>query len=257
VNAETASYIDFSNVANKPELVSSSAQILVGSTVWSSSAQLPEGTVSSSAQTINNLQSSNIVSSSAQVVANLTNQTLTVTSLTASNIQVINLSVLITSASTIYSSGSNIFGNDQTNIQEMTGSVQVTGSLTVTGGGISGNLTGTASYVNFSNIGNKPTLVSSSAQILVGSTVVSQSAQVVSLLSSQNVSVSAITSSIFAIQTGSSVTSNPAFSQIFADTSGSLNIKKASGNVTVLDIIMSPNAPTGSASQGTIWIKTT
>ena len=49
-NAHTASYINFSNISDTPALVSSSAQILTGSAVWSSSAQLPAGIISSSAQ---------------------------------------------------------------------------------------------------------------------------------------------------------------------------------------------------------------
>ena len=48
--AATASYIEYSNVANKPTLVSGSSQILNGSGIWSGSAQLPSGVVSGSAQ---------------------------------------------------------------------------------------------------------------------------------------------------------------------------------------------------------------
>jgi hypothetical protein len=48
--AATASYIEYSNVANKPTLVSGSSQVLNGSGIWSGSAQLPSGVVSGSAQ---------------------------------------------------------------------------------------------------------------------------------------------------------------------------------------------------------------
>jgi hypothetical protein len=42
--------IDYSNITNKPTLVSGSSQILLGSGVWSGSAQLPSGIVSGSSQ---------------------------------------------------------------------------------------------------------------------------------------------------------------------------------------------------------------
>ena len=44
--------IDYSNITNKPTLVSGSSQILLGSGVWSGSAQLPSGIVSGSSQII-------------------------------------------------------------------------------------------------------------------------------------------------------------------------------------------------------------
>ena len=46
----TASYVDFSSVANKPTLISGSAQVLIGSGVYSASAQLPDGLISGSDQ---------------------------------------------------------------------------------------------------------------------------------------------------------------------------------------------------------------
>jgi len=62
------------------------------------------------------------------------------------------LIVQTVSSSIIYSSGSNIFGNDLTNTQIFTGSVSVTGSLNVRGGGITGsldNLRGSATHIPY------------------------------------------------------------------------------------------------------------
>lgn len=66
--------------------------------------------------------------------------------ITASAIQVTNLSVINISSSTVYSSGSNVFGNVLTNTQTFTGSVDITGSLTVNGPVNIGLMLGTASY---------------------------------------------------------------------------------------------------------------
>jgi len=63
-NAATASYVEYSNVANKPTLVSGSSQVLLSSGVWSGSAQLPSGIVSGSSQV---LLSSGVWSGSAQL----------------------------------------------------------------------------------------------------------------------------------------------------------------------------------------------
>jgi hypothetical protein len=62
------------------------------------------------------------------------------------------LIVQTVSSSIIYSSGSNIFGNNLTNTQIFTGSVSVTGSLNVRGGGITGsldNLRGSATHIPY------------------------------------------------------------------------------------------------------------
>ena len=62
------------------------------------------------------------------------------------------LIVQTVSSSIIYSSGSNIFGNNLANTQVFTGSVSVTGSLNVRGGGITGsldNLRGTATHIPY------------------------------------------------------------------------------------------------------------
>jgi hypothetical protein len=160
-SATTASYVEYSNVANKPALVSGSSQITysgltgVPSGIVSGSSQvtysgisgIPSGIVSGSSQvTYSGLTGvpSGIVSSSAQVGeygvfattgSNQFNGSQAVTgSLTVTG-QVVaqTLNVQQVTSSIVYSSGSNIFGNSLSNTQQFTGSVSVTGSLTVGG----------------------------------------------------------------------------------------------------------------------------
>lgn len=79
--------------------------------------------------------SQNISASNAIFTGNITAQTLIVQTVTSS---------------IVYSSGSNIFGNDLSNTQTLTGSVSITGSLTIAGSvnasNITGSLFGTASW---------------------------------------------------------------------------------------------------------------
>ena len=72
--------------------------------------------------------------------------------ITASNIQVTNLSVINVTSSVVYSSGSNVLGSSLSNTQQLTGSVYITGSLTVNGSVNFGNnpINGTASYASMS-----------------------------------------------------------------------------------------------------------
>jgi len=86
---------------------------------------------------------SNWISSSAQFTPS---DVFNVGTITASAIQVTNLSVVNVTSSVVYSSGSNIFGNNLINTQIFTGSVNITGSLTVNGEVNVGTINGTASY---------------------------------------------------------------------------------------------------------------
>ena len=150
----SASYVQYSNVANKPTLVSGSGQISFNGitnkpTLVSGSSQvtflglssIPSGIVSGSSQvTYSGLTGipSGIVSGSAQVAqfgyattgANGFNGSQSITgSLTVTG-QVIaqTLNVQQVTSSIVYSSGSNIFGNSVSNVQQFTGSLQVSGS---------------------------------------------------------------------------------------------------------------------------------
>ena len=155
----SASYVQYSNVANKPTLVSGSGQISFNGitnkpTLVSGSSQvtflglssIPSGIVSGSSQvTYSGLTGipSGIVSGSAQVAqfgyattgANGFNGSQSITgSLTVTG-QVIaqTLNVQQVTSSIVFSSGSNVFGNNSGNTHRFTGSVNITGSLSVNG----------------------------------------------------------------------------------------------------------------------------
>jgi hypothetical protein len=133
----SASYVEYVNVANKPTLISGSAQV-----TYSGLTGVPSGIVSSSSQvTYSGLTGvpSGIVSSSAQVTgfgifattgSNQFNGSQAITgSLTVTG-QVVaqTLNVQQVTSSIVFSSGSNIFGNSLGNTQQFTGSLQVSGS---------------------------------------------------------------------------------------------------------------------------------
>jgi hypothetical protein len=136
-SATTASYVEYSNIANKPALVSGSSQV-----TYSGLTGVPSGIVSSSAQiTYSGISSipSGIISSSTQITgynifattgSNQFNGSQAITgSLTVTG-QVVaqTLNVQQVTSSIVFSSGSNIFGNSLGNTQQFTGSLQVTGS---------------------------------------------------------------------------------------------------------------------------------
>jgi hypothetical protein len=141
--AATASYVQYSNIDNKPALVSGSAQVSFNGitdkpTLVSGSAQvtysglsgIPSGIVSSSTQITgynifattgsNQFNGSQSITGSLTVTGQVVAQTLNVQQVTSS---------------IVFSSGSNIFGNSLSNTQQLTGSVSVTGSLGVAGAG--------------------------------------------------------------------------------------------------------------------------
>jgi hypothetical protein len=142
--AATASYVQYSNVANKPTLVSGSAQVSFTGitnkpTLVSGSAQItysgvsgkPAGIVSSSVQVkgynvfattgSNQFNGSQAITGSLTVTGQVVAQTLNVQQVTSS---------------IVYSSGSNIFGNNSGNTHRFTGSLAVNGA-----GTFAGNLT--------------------------------------------------------------------------------------------------------------------
>jgi hypothetical protein len=119
--ASTASYVEYSNVGNKPALVSSSAQI-VGYGIFATTGS-------------NSFNGSQVVTGSLTVTGQVVAQTLNVQQVTSS---------------IVYSSGSNIFGNSLSNTQQFTGSVSVTGSMNVNGTPVSVG-TGSNGQVTFWN----------------------------------------------------------------------------------------------------------
>jgi hypothetical protein len=122
--ATTASYVEYTGVANKPALVSSSAQI-VEYNVFATTGS-------------NQFDGSQAITGSLTVTGQVVAQTLNVQQVTSS---------------IVFSSGSNIFGNSLSNTQQFTGSVSVTGSLTVNGAGtFTGNVAATGgTFINGNN----------------------------------------------------------------------------------------------------------
>lgn len=109
-NAASASFVDYNSVANKPSLVSSSQQILNYNIFATTSSNTFVGT-----QTVTgSLNVNGNVTATGQIIA----QTLNVQQVTSS---------------VVYSSGSNVFGNNISNTHQFTGSVLVTGSMTIIG----------------------------------------------------------------------------------------------------------------------------
>jgi hypothetical protein len=136
LSVATASYVEYSNVANKPALVSGSSQIsfsgITGKpTLVSGSSQIsftgivnkPTGIVSSSVQVkgynvfattgSNQFNGSQAITGSLTVTGQVIAQTLNVQQVTSS---------------IVFSSGSNRFGNNSGNKHQFTGSLQVSGS---------------------------------------------------------------------------------------------------------------------------------
>jgi hypothetical protein len=175
-----------------------------GSQLTNLPVSIASGTVSSSAQTIANLQGTNIVSSSAQrsVLGLGTSDSPTFAGLTINGtLTAREFNTQFVSASIIYQSGSTKFGDTFDDVHSFTGSLQVRGSITgsLLGSASFANVSNTASYIdplfisasvasqglsgvsNWNDIANKPTgLVSSSAQTignLAGTNIVSGSGQ--------------------------------------------------------------------------------
>jgi hypothetical protein len=117
-NATSASYVEYSNVANKPALISGSSQVS-----YTGLSDIPAGIVSSSVQIgeygvfattgSNQFNGSQAITGSLTVTGQVVAQTLNVQQVTSS---------------IVYSSGSNVFGNSLSNTQQFTGSLQVSGS---------------------------------------------------------------------------------------------------------------------------------
>jgi hypothetical protein len=135
-SATSASYVEYNNIANKPTLVSGSEQVSFNGIIdkptlvsgssqvtYSGISSIPSGIVSSSTQITgysifattgsNQFNGSQAITGSLTVTGQVIAQTLNVQEVTSS---------------IVFSSGSNIFGNDLSNTQQFTGSLQVSGS---------------------------------------------------------------------------------------------------------------------------------
>ena len=173
-----SSQITYSEISSIPAgIVSGSSQVLGGSGVWSGSAQMPAGVVSGSSQV---LGGTDIISSSAQ----LNNATIT-------NLTVTNLTTVNETASVIFSSGSNKFGDFGDDVHQFTGSVTISGSLSTIGASSAASFNGTINANNgvisgssqlplgiISGSSQLPAgTVSGSSQVLGGTDIWSSSAQ--------------------------------------------------------------------------------
>jgi hypothetical protein len=198
--AQTASFVEYSNVANKPTLVSGSSQIIFsgitgvpsglvsgssqvlnGSGVWSGSAQLPSGVVSGSSQiTFLSISSipSGLVSGSSQVLAG--------TGIWSGSAQ---LPSGVVSGSSQVLNGSGVWsGSAQLPSGVVSGSSQVLAGTTIHSGAFFNGISvvSGSGQISFNGITDKPSLVSGSSQITYGSLtgipsgIVSGSSQVLS-----------------------------------------------------------------------------
>ena len=250
-----------------------------------SSAVLPQGVVSSSAQTIKNLAGTNIISSSAQrgvlglgVNDSPTFSNLTLTGDLTARQLIISSSVINVTQS--FSSGSNIFGNDMLDTHQFTGSVYVTGSVYGTfvgdGSGLTnlvaaGTISSSQQIQNFgfitssvwNEIVNKPSgIVSSSVQVLGGTGIVSSSNQrsSIGLGTSDSVVFGNISGSGLTL-TGNAYIDGTLTARTYVISSSIVDIQsiKASGSTQFGDTIDDKHQFTGSlflsgslTSQGTI-----
>ena len=185
------------NIASKPSgIVSSSVQVLGGtniisgssqitpllpSGIVSGSAQLPSGIVSGSAQTIANLPTGT-VSGSIQVLGGtgIISSSAQLENATITNLTITNLTTVNETASVLFSSGSNRFGDFGNDTHSFTGSVQVSGSQTIVGTLTATTLNGTINATNGVVSGSSQIVYASIASIPAG--IVSGSAQVTPLL---------------------------------------------------------------------------
>jgi len=250
-----------------------------------STAVLPQGVVSSSAQTIKNLAGTNIISSSAQrgvlglgVNDSPTFSNLTLTGDLTARQLIISSSVINVTQS--FSSGSNIFGNDMLDTHQFTGSVYVTGSVYGTfvgdGSGLTnlvaaGTISSSQQIQNFgfitssvwNEIVNKPGgIVSSSVQVLGGTGIISSSNQrsSIGLGTSDNVVFGNISGSNLTID-GNAFIDGTLTARTYVISSSIVDIQsiKASGSTQFGDTIDDTHQFTGSLflsgsliSQGTI-----
>ena len=175
--------------------ISGSSQILGGSGLVSGSSQItytsissiPSGIVSGAAQ-VTTLLPTGVISGSSQ----LNNASI-------ENLTVINLTTVNETASVIFSSGSNRFGDFGNDIHDFTGSVKISGSFTLVGSSTATSYNGTinatngvvsgSSQITYANISSIPGgIVSGSSQTIANlpTGTVSGSSQIVSILSSIN-----------------------------------------------------------------------
>jgi hypothetical protein len=162
-SSQTINYLN----SAAPGVVSGSAQTI---------ANLPAGTISGSSQvTYANISSipAGIVSGSSQTITNLNSAAPGVISgssqlsgTTITNLTITNLSVVNETASVIFTSGSNRFGDFSDDTHQFTGSVQISGSFSIVGASTATSYTG----IHNGTINATNGVVSGSSQVTLSST---------------------------------------------------------------------------------------
>jgi hypothetical protein len=153
--SSTTGYTDYSSsVATS---ISASSAAATAAATWNTLSGKPAGIVSGSSQTIINLNSAapGVVSGSTQTIANLPTGTVSGSSqlsgTTITDLTIVNLTTINETASVIFSSGSNRFGDFGNDTHSFTGSVQISGSQTITGTlTVTGAITATGDITAFS-----------------------------------------------------------------------------------------------------------
>jgi hypothetical protein len=189
-----SSQITYTNISSIPSgIVSGSSQILGGSGLVSGSSQItfngissiPAGIVSGSLQTIANLPTG-VISGSIQVLggSGIISSSAQLNNTTITNLSVTNLTVVNETASVLFSSGSNRFGDFGDDVHDFTGSVKISGSFNLIGSSTATSYNG----IHNGTINSTNGVVSGSSQITytnissIPSGIVSGSTQVTQLL---------------------------------------------------------------------------
>ena len=131
---------------NSDGIVSGSSQI-----TYASISSIPAGIVSGAAQ-VTPLLPTGVVSGSAQTIANLPTGTISGSSqlsgTSITDLTIINLTTVNQTASVVFSSGSNRFGDAGNDTHSFTGSVQISGSLTTIGASTATSFNGAINSTN-------------------------------------------------------------------------------------------------------------
>jgi hypothetical protein len=227
LTAETSSYLT-SDDTSSFVLVSETSSMSVATASYVDPSFISASAAAAGFGSGGSTISAGTVSSSAQVVQNLVGQDVVVNSITA---ETYIISSSVSFITTSFSSGSTAFGDSLSDTHTFTGSVSITGSLNIGGpftvnnenlnvssGSIiltnsssivvldSGIISGTfVGNLNYDYITNLPNLISSSAQIaLLGAGILSSSAQIASQISGAFTSLSSsFASRIAALEAGS------------------------------------------------------
>jgi hypothetical protein len=239
LNSATSSY-----ETNGRGIVSGSSQIFGGSGLVSGSSQItyadisaiPAGIVSGSSQ-VTPLLPTGVVSGSSQVIyvdissipAGIISGSSQLSGTTITDLTIVNLTTINETASVIFSSGSNRFGDFGNDTHEFTGSVQITGSLTTIGDVTANSFNGVINATNG--------VISGSSQLTatLPSGVVSGSSQIPPLLPTGVVSGSSqVTRTLQQItDTGASTTNAITISNATASTTKTTGALIVTGGIGV------------------------